>query len=262
MEAAKTIGKRYVVILQGNSELLWPEDDLAEKLAINYENAEATFCVSEATLNLCRRQFGTPLRRGRVIRNPFNVNYDARPAWPVTSNDGLSLACVARLHAVTKGQDLLLSVLSRPRWRERNVRVSLVGEGPNEHAFRFMVRELKLTNISFLGHRTDIEKIWSEHQALVLPTRMEGMPLVVVEAMLCGRSCIATDVGGCRELISDGTNGFLISAPTVDLLDETLNRVWEGRNSLVELGNRAAVDVRKWVSRDPVADFAEMLEAS
>ena len=56
--------------------------------------------------------------------------------------------------------------------------------------------------------------IWAEHHALVLPSRFEGMPLVVVEAMLCGRPCIVTDVGGNAELIRDGINGFLAKAPT------------------------------------------------
>ena len=44
---------------------------------------------------------------------------------------------------------------------------------------------------------------------------VRGVAAFVVEAMLCGRPCIATDVGGNRELIRDGINGFLANAPTV-----------------------------------------------
>ena len=95
-----------------------------------------------------------------------------------------------------------------------------------------MVEHLGLTNVEFAGHQNNIEEIWRKHHALVLPSRFEGMPLVVVEAMLCGRPCIATDVGGNRELVRDGINGFLAKAPTVELLDEAMNRAWDNRGRL------------------------------
>jgi glycosyltransferase involved in cell wall biosynthesis len=87
------------------------------------------------------------------------------------------------------------------------------------------------------------------------------MPLVLVEAMLCGRPGIVTDVGGNRELVRDGTNGFLAKAATVPFLDEALNRAWESRKRLKEIGCAAAIDVRRWVSPDPAEDFANELAA-
>ena len=86
------------------------------------------------------------------------------------------------------------------------------------------------------------------------------MPLTLVEAMLCGRPCIATDVGGTSELIRDGINGFLAKAPTVELLDEAMNRAWDNRSRLKEMGETAAADSRKFASADPVADFVRELK--
>jgi glycosyltransferase involved in cell wall biosynthesis len=122
-----------------------------------------------------------------------------------------------------------------------------------------MVEQLGLTSVDFRRPTDDIEGVWSKHHALVLPSRFEGMPLVVVEAMLCGRPCIATDVGGNRELIRDGVNGFLAKAPTVELFDEALSRAWENRHRLKEIGQQAACDVRKWVSSNPGGDLAREL---
>lgn len=260
MEAARAAGCNYAVIVQSAAVFFWPDDDVAERLAESYENASAAYFVSQAILNLSRRQFASELRNAKVVRNPFNVRFDAQPAWRVSSDGGLTLACVGRLDVISKGHDLLLEVLSLPHWRERKVRVSLIGMGPNERALRYMVKTLELTNVEFVGHQNNIEEIWSKHDALVLPSRFEGMPLVVVEAMLCGRPCIATDVGGNRELIRDGINGFLAKAPTVELLDEAMNRAWDARNRLKDVGNAAAADVRRWVSRDPSEDFVHELE--
>jgi glycosyltransferase involved in cell wall biosynthesis len=261
MEAANANGLNYAALVQGASDLSWPEDTVAERLASAYERARAAYFVSEANLNLTRDQFASKLENGKLVRNPFNVRYDSRCPWPSDFTHGLALACIARLDMGGKGQDLLMHVLNLPHWRERKVQVSLVGEGPNERVLHSMARKLRLSNVEFVGQLHNIEDVWARHHALVLPTRFEGMPLVVVEAMLCGRPCIVTDVGGSRELIRDDINGFLAKAPTVGLLDEAMNRAWDRREDLRSMGEIAASDVREWVSEDPAEDFARDLEA-
>ena len=262
MAAAKSMGQKYVAIVQTAGESIWPtDDDFAETLAECYESASAAYFVSQANLELTRRQFVTPLRRGAVVRNPFNVRYDAQPPWPGEAREGLALACVGRLEAAQKGQDLLFQVLSLPHWRERSLRVTVVGSGMNERRLRMLADSLRLNSVEFAGFRDDIEDVWRKHHALVLPSRYEGFPLALVEAMLCGRPCIVTDVGGNRELVRDGINGFLAKAPTVELLNEAMNRAWECRGRLREMGEQAACDVRKFVPADPAEDFVRELES-
>jgi glycosyltransferase involved in cell wall biosynthesis len=260
MDAIREARHKYVVIVQCASEAWWPDDVLATRLGAAYKRAERSYFVSQANLNLTQRQFATVLPSATVIRNPFNVPYDSRPDWPSETSDNLYLACVARLEPSHKGQDLLLQVLALPHWRDRKIKVSLIGRGQNENVLRSLAESLRLTNIEFVGHENDIGAVWRKHNALVLPSRLEGMPLVVVEAMLCGRPCIATDVGGSRELIRDGVNGFLAKAATVEMLDGAMNRAWDNRARLREMGEQAAVDARQFVSADPVDDFVCELE--
>jgi glycosyltransferase involved in cell wall biosynthesis len=261
MRAAKSLGYAYASIAEGVPNPGWPEDDAIAQFADAYEGGCAAFFVSEANLALTRRQFATPLSKGRVIRNPFNVRYDARPPWPNGEADELRLAYVARLDVGGKRQDLICDVMNLPHWRSRNVSVSFIGDGPNERALRRYAESLKLTTVRFEGFVSDIDEVWSKHHAQIFSSNNEGMPLSVVEAMLCGRPCIATDVGGNRELIRDGINGFLAKAPTVELLDEAMNRAWENRHRLREMGETAARDVRQWVSSDPTGDFVRELDS-
>ena len=259
MESARAAGRRYAVIAQSAVVYWWPDDDTSERLAEAYEKASGSYFVSQAILEISRHQFGSSLSHAKVVRNPFNVPYDACPPWPVSADGELAFACVGRLDVISKGHDVLLQVLGLPHWRERKVRLSLFGEGPHKRCLRRMAQRLGLTNVEFRGQSDNVEAIWAEHHALVLSSRFEGMPLVVVEAMLCGRPCIATDVGGNRELIRDGVNGFLAKAPTVELLDEAMSRAWENQSRLRAMGESAARDVRQWVSADPGGALAHEL---
>lgn len=259
LEALKEFGFPYAIIVQSASELWWPSDDRCERYAAAYEGAEAVYFVSGANREIVRRQFTTPLERAKVIRNPFNVRYDAQVPWPEESHDVLSLACVARLEAPQKGQEMLIDAMSMPRWRSRNVRVTFYGNGLNERTLHRVAKLSNLESIDFGGFTCDIEKLWGRHHALILCSRFEGMPLALVEAMLCGRAAIVTNVGGNCELVRDGVNGFVAKAPAVEFIDEALNRAWENRGRLKAMGERAAKDVRQWVSADPTEDFVQEL---
>jgi glycosyltransferase involved in cell wall biosynthesis len=260
LEAAHSLGHKYAVICEGVSEHWWPSDEQIERLAAAWEGAVAAFFVSEHNLDLTRRMFLSPLPHARVVRNPFNVRYDVSIPWPENPAQ-LSLAFVSRLKTVAKGYDLLIQVLSLPHWRERNIRVSLFGDGPNERSLRRAVQQAGLANIYFSGFSDSIEQIWTDHHALILPSRSEGMPLVLVDAMLCGRPAIATAVGGIPELLRDDRNGFLAKAPTVECLDDAMNRAWENRHRLKQMGQQAAADVRKLVPPQPTEDFLQQLRA-
>jgi len=260
METVQAAGLTYALVAHGAAEQWWPTDDVAERLAKAYSGAIRAYFVSQANVSLSRRQFASPLLNAQVVQNPFNVPYDTNPPWPGDPASELLLACVARLDTGHKGQDILLEVLSLPRWRERNVRLSFVGTGVNERGLRHYAEQLGLKNVVFAGHASNIEEVWSKYHAMVLTSRYEGMPLALVEAMLCGRAPIVTDVASHAELVRDGLNGFLAKAPTIPFVDEALNRAWDARANLREMGKVAARDIRKWVSRDPAEDFANQLE--
>ncbi len=260
MKGCRSLGLKYAVIAHMAAEQFWPSDAEASELADAYGGAVASYFVSQSNLNLCRRQFSAELPGASVVRNPFGVSYDAAPPWPGDATRQLSLACVGRIDLVAKGQDLLVEALSLPRWRDRAVSVALYGTGGNVRCVQRMIESAGLSNITLAGHVDGIEALWARHHGLILPSRFEGLPLAVVEAMLCGRPCIATDVAGNSEVITDGVNGFLAAAPTVPLLLEAMERAWDSRGNLQAMGQAAAKSIRELVPRDPVGDFVEKLK--
>jgi glycosyltransferase involved in cell wall biosynthesis len=257
-EACRRRNIPYSIIVQSAGEMSWPDDRRCARLADAYAHAKKVFLVAEENGQLIENQLAIRLDRAAVVRNPFNVSYEARPAWP--GGRTTRLACVARLEPSAKGQDILLDVLRRPKWKDRPVSLSLFGTGANAERLRQLVRRVGLENVAFNGFEPDVEKIWATHHALVLPSRFEGTPLAVVEAMLCARPSIVTRVAG-RDLVEDGINGFVAPAPTAQLLDEALERAWERRDEWEAIGRCAATTIRKQVPPDPVGEFVEQLKS-
>lgn len=251
----------YVVVAQKASELYWPPDEARARHRVAYEGARACAFVAEHNRRVTEDQIGTELPRAIVVRNPVRVGADGPLPWPA-ADDMLRLACVGRLCAPEKGQDVLLRALGRDRWRERAVTVDLYGEGSNEAGLRSLAGRLGLGHqVRFCGHVGDVARIWREHHALVLPSHTEGMPLSLVEAMMCGRPGLVTDVGGNAEIVDDGRTGFL-SATGTRALGEALERLWVARSRLREMGAAAALAIRRLVPADPVAPFVDLLLAA
>jgi glycosyltransferase involved in cell wall biosynthesis len=88
--------------------------------------------------------------------------------------------------------------------------VLLVGDGSRDDKLRALTQELGLEKtVRFLGVRRDVPEILGALDAFIMPSRWEGIPLTLLEAMGCGLPVISTKVGRAPEIIQDGVNGRL-----------------------------------------------------
>lgn len=250
----------YVIVVHCNSDLWWFHDQVIADALSSYVGAQIVFCVSKSNLDLLRLQVGDPLPNAEVIWSPYNVSTEQPPEWPCES-DGYRIACVARLDPAAKGQDLLMRILALPKWRERRVQLVFFGSGSNEIGLRRLAEMLRLNNISFHEYVENVRSIWKKNHILVLPSRYEGLPLVLIESMWCGRPAVVTDVGGNAELCIDGSTGFIAQAATFRAFDETFERAWSCREKWRDMGRAARVRAEEIIPTNPVLLFCERLEA-
>ena len=248
----------YTLVSQKATDHFWPQDRAREYRRAVFGDAARCFFVSEHNRRLTEDQNGVALSNAEVVRNPYLVPADGPVPWPGGEGDRLRLACVARLYLLDKGQDMLLRVLARDRWKRRSLHVSFYGRGINRDGLTGLAARLGVRNVSFEGQTGDVAGVWKSHHALVLPSRAEGLPLSLVEAMMCGRPAVVTRVGGNAEVVDDGVTGFL-AAPAEDPLDAALEEAWARRGDLAEMGRRAAVSIRELVPPDPARVFADTL---
>ena len=249
----------YVVISQKATELNWPTDQVRAHHAAALGGARLAVFVSEHNRRLTEDQIGEPLPNALVLGNPILAGAAGPLPWPEDGAGEPRLACVGRLDIPEKGQDLLLRVLAMDHWRSRRLHVSFFGQGPHGDTLARLAAGLRVQRCSFAGHVDDIEAVWRSHHALVLPSRAEGLPLSILEAMSCGRPAIVTDVGGNAELIQDGRSGFIAESASVIALDRALERAWARREEWPALGLAAASRVHELIPDDPAPALAERL---
>jgi L-malate glycosyltransferase len=162
---------------------------------------------------------GIPAGRVGVLYNGIDVDAFAAATDRAAARRELGagpgefvLLQVARLDYL-KDHATAVGTLARVVERMPQARLVLVGDGPERPAVEARVRELNLGDkVRFLGLRKDVARLLAGADVFLLTSVSEGIPLTVIEAMAAGLPVVATDVGGLREVVADGTSGFLAPA--------------------------------------------------
>lgn len=239
----------YFTISQAVYEGIWPNTVKAEEMLMAFNNALNNYFVSKANLNTTVLQVGANIKHAKVVFNPFNVAYHTEIPYP-NSSKTLKLACVARFEFYAKGQDIILQTLSLDKWRNRNIEVHFFGNGENKLGIEKLIKHFNLQN-AFIEPFTETTEIWKNHHALLLTSRFEGLPLALVEAMICGRFGIVTNVSGNKEVIIDDVTGFIAEAPQLEYVDMALERAWAQRENWELIGQKAKIEIKKLVPENP-----------
>lgn len=203
-----------------------------------YQRSTEVLFISKRSLENAKRQLVTNISNGRVVRNPVNISSVEIIRFPL--NNTIQLAMVGNLRVIHKGQDIVLEILSSEIWEQRNWHLNIYGSGEDESYLKDLVIHYQIPDkVTFHGKVNDIRGVWEKNHILLMPSHMEGMPLAVVEAMLCGRPCVGTDVGGIAEWIEEGKSGFIAEAPTIASFGKAMERAWDNLNKWEAMGRNA-----------------------
>jgi PEP-CTERM/exosortase A-associated glycosyltransferase len=151
-----------------------------------------------------------------------------------------------------EGLTTLLAALAICRGQGRNMRLVVVGEGPERKVLQAEAERLGLTGVTFTGNvpHTDVASWYSIMDVLVYP-RMRAVinervtPLKPLEAMALGKVCVGSDVGGLTELIHDGETGVVFRADDAGDLAAKLMGLMDDRSRMERLRHTALEFVRR-----------------
>lgn len=180
-----------------------------------------------------------------VDTQKFSPNHDGCQEIRQThmiDTDAVLIGCVAHLVPV-KGHPTLIEAVSGLD----NVHVFLAGEAMDldyASGLKTQVQRLGLSErVHFLGNVPDIPAFLAQMDLAVLPTwnrwRKEGCPVALLEAMACGKACVATDVPGSRDIIEDGVSGLLVPAQDAAALAVAIKQLAQSKDLRERMGAAA-----------------------
>lgn len=158
--------------------------------------------------------YRAPAQRVHVIYNGVDTT---RFCVAPTARSGPPTVVAAGRLVAQKNFALLIDAAARVHERVPGVRFRIAGDGPQRDGLREKIRAAGLDDtVELLGERTDIDAVFRDADAFWLTSSWEGLPNVVMEAMASGLPVVVTDVGGARELVHSGREGFLVRSGSIE----------------------------------------------
>lgn len=163
-------------------------------------------------------------------------------------SEKLNIINVSRIMHEVKGQDVLINALKLCKDTGIKFHCSFVG-GTYEYEtasgslqyLKNLVKENQLENeITFLGNRADVPDLLNQSNLFVLPSRMEAMPLVLLEAMASGLPTISSNIPVVRWLINDYENGIIFQNDNHKELAEKIEYLYNNREKMQEIAENGS----------------------
>lgn len=256
----KEAGIPYAIVNQLTKEArFWAiRKEKTKAVKKGYSEAKQTFFTCWNNQRVMQDRLGSKLKNSSLHFNPYHIDRSVVPDWP--SDDDTQIAIPSKLLFIHKGQDILTEFLGKKEWKAKNITFNFYGSGPDEQNLRDLAKQKGIESFRLHGRVADISDIWKSNHALLMPSRMEGLPIMLVSAMLSGRVPILTDIGGHAEVVSDNKSGFIASDPDPEAVEDALKRAMEQRAEWEEIGQLARQQILDFLPENPVEDFIEKLE--
>lgn len=167
---------------------------------------------------------GVPQEKVRQIRNGINLRpyADALPSLRTEFGAAPIVGVIARL-SQEKGVDVFLRAVPLVLDEVPEARFVVVGGGPDSEKLTALIAELGIgANVSMLGRRDDIPSVYASLDVMVSPSRLEGLPMAILEGMASACALVATAVGAVPTVVEDNRTGVLVPAENERTLAEAM----------------------------------------
>ncbi len=252
---------------KGSSRAAWLVYYPIEKFMARY--CDLLITVNKEDYALAREKFG----KRTEIAHIHGVGVDAhryRPAaeeeqLAMRAAEGLSpddfvILCTGELNE-NKNQRTLVSAAALLKDRIPNLKVLLAGNGPMERELRDQIAALGLQDtVKLLGYRTDLERVVPAVDLAASCSKREGMPLNIIEAMLCEKPVVASHNRGHDELVEDGATGALLPPDDVAKLAEAVFSLAEDPELKTRLGQAGKERAQKYTVSHVSAEIEKLFK--
>ncbi len=155
--------------------------------------------------------------------------------------DKYIIAHIGRIEFSIKRQDYLLDIIYEHRNKLEGVHLIFVGDGPEKNILLKRIAKLSPSNVSWIPWQTDMSDLYSAIDMVILPSKIEGLPLVMLESMHFGLPFIGSNVGGMHEVLP---SHWLFEYNDADQIISTINRVRNTNNNNILIENKKLIETK------------------
>jgi len=249
---ARAAGTRHLVVTE---HIVGSAHSPGQRALKRHElaRADTVTAVCGAVVQMLVDDYGIPRDRVRVVPNGAEPPDEALEAPRARAwRERFSASLLRPLWAVAgrleeqKGHAVLLDALADVRRRGLDFTLAVAGDGALRPQLEERAAQLGLgERVRFLGALDDVGPLLAAADAVLLPSLWEGLPLVLLEAMVRSRPVIASAVGGVPEVIEDGVSGVLVPPGDPAALADELERFHRKTERAVRLGRAGGERVRR-----------------
>lgn len=191
----------------------------------------------------------------KITRIPNGIEITDPKKKNTNSNTGMNVLFVGNLYQQpAKGIDILIKAWIGVNKKFPHAKLFVVGEGVTQTYIEFTKQLGVEKSIQFEGKQSDLNKYYASASLFVLPSRREGMSNALMEAMLWGLPCIATNISGNNDLIEHDKNGWLVSVADIPSLTNAICHLLSQPQKAHEMGLEARTTIKNMVDIDIIAN--------
>lgn len=205
-----------------------------------YSKADGLSVLTKKDFNI----LGAKYPNKQVIYNPIS--------FPILEKQTIRkkrVLCVGRLEVwEIKGFDIIIKIWAEIATHYPDWTLEIVGSGDNKSKsyLEKIIADAKLSSCKLLGHVNNMKDLYASSEIFALPSRMEGFPMVLMEAMSQGCACVAFEIGGATNEMFEGRDGFIIKDGDIASFKNSLITLMENKSIREEFSINALKSVQRF----------------
>lgn len=174
------------------------------------------------------------------------------------SNSSFVITYVAEL-SNRKNQEVLIIAMSRLCEKYDNLKLYLIGDGPNVEEYKNLVKQLNLEDdVIFSGYQSDVTRYLYASDMLVSSSKQEGLPVNILEGMSIGLPIVVSNCRGNIDLIKNGYNGLIVENDSMSF-EQAIEKIFLDKNLRDKLGEKNLLEIKKYSLQDVVNQTMEKI---
>ena len=221
------------------------------------QGSEKNIGAAEKIFSIITKSIEVKIPCQAVLFNPLTFQSpDEITPFINPPDNKLKFTMLAELDTKRKAQDQLIKTFATEKWKQRDFELNLYGKGKDQSYLERLINENGLSSKVFLkGFTKNVKEAIIDSHVVLQLTHFDAMPIAITEALAVSRPAIVSEVGDMPLWVINNVNGWVAPNANVQEIDLVLEKAWQNRSHLEEMGKESFRIFTQKYPADPIGFF-------